>query len=298
VNRAPFFITICAASGSGGMEVIMNEGNPKVLLGSPIRQKTEILRNFLLSIKELTVGTMLDVDYFFIDDNLEDDSSRLLVDFAEAFPNTILIKAQDARPYVCDESTHVWEEGLIWKVAKFKNRIIEKALNDDYDYLFLVDSDLVLHPKTLEHLVSLKKDIVSEIFWTKWEPGFPELPQVWMSDQYNLYKSLKGESLTQKEILKRVQIFINQLKVPGIYSVGGLGACTLISRKALHSGVNFNEIYNISLIGEDRHFCIRAVALGFELFVDTHYQAYHIYRVSEIEGLNEYKTWTKQPENV
>ena len=36
--------------------------------------------------------------------------------------------------------------------------------------------------------------------------------------------------------------------------------------------------------GEDRHFCIRAAALGFTLYVDTHYPAYHIYRESDLHN--------------
>lgn len=271
----------------------MHGGNLKVLIGAPIRQKAEILGNFLMSIKELSLGTLLSVDFCFIDDNIEDESSQLLARFAEETPNTFLMKVQDDIQYICNESTHIWEEELIWKVAEFKNSIINKALNDNYDYLFLVDSDLVLHPKTLEHLVSLKKDIVSEIFWTKWELDFPELPQVWASDQYNLFDSSRGENLTQIEILQRVQSFLDKLKVPGVYPVGGLGACTLISKKAIRSGVNFNEIYNINFIGEDRHFCIRAAALGFGLFVDTHYPAFHIYRLSDLYGLEEFKEQIK-----
>lgn len=266
----------------------MKDSKPKVLLGSPIRQKTKILENFLLGIQELSGGDSLKIDHCFIDDNIEDEAHQLLVHFVEENPSTLLIKSQDAREYLCTENTHIWEEDLIWKVAKFKNTLIQKALNAKYDYLFLVDSDLVLHPKTLEHLVSLKKDIVSEIFWTKWEPDFPKLPQVWVSDQYNLFKSSRGENLTQEDILNRVQIFINQLKTPGVYPVGGLGACTLISRKALQTGVNFDPIYNVSFVGEDRHFCIRAAALGLGLFVDTCYPAYHIYRPSDLDGLNEY----------
>lgn len=271
----------------------MNENSLKVLMGTPIRQKGEILRNFLQSIKELSLGSLLTVNYYFIDDNLEDESSQLLARFAEETPNTFLSKAHNNREYVCNESTHFWEEELIWKVAEFKNGIIEQARQDDYDYLFLVDSDLVLHPKTLEHLVSLKKDIVAEIFWTKWELDLPELPQVWGSDQYNLFKSVRGESLTQIEIMERVQLFLNELRAPGVYKVGGLGACTLISKKAISSGVNFNEIYNVNFIGEDRHFCIRAAALGYELFVDTHYPAFHIYRLSDLDGLEEYKKQIK-----
>lgn len=262
----------------------MHESNLKVLIGTPIRQKAEILRNFLLSIKKLSLGT-INVDFYFIDDNIEAESSQLLSRFATENPNTLLNKMQDDRTYICNEHTHIWEEELIWKVADFKNSIINHAREDDYDYLFLVDSDLVLHPQTLEHLVSLEKDIVSEIFWTTWEPEFPELPQVWVSDQYNLFNHLRGENLTQSEILQRMLLFLNQLKIPGVYRVGGLGACTLISKKAIRGGVNFKEIYNVSFVGEDRHFCIRAAALGFELFVDTHYPAFHIYRLSDLDSL-------------
>jgi hypothetical protein len=271
----------------------MKEGYPRVLLGSPVRQKAEILSNFLLSIKELSLST-IDVDFYFIDDNIEEESSQLLVSFATENPNTLITKVEDDRPYICNESTHIWEEELIWKVAEFKNSIINKAREDDYDYLFLVDSDLVLHSQTLEHLISLKKDVVSEIFWTRWQPDFPELPQVWVSDQYNLFNCLRGENLTESQVLQRVLQFMNQLKVPGVYQVGGLGACTLISKRAIQAGVNFKEIYNISFMGEDRHFCIRAAALGFELFVDTHYPAFHIYRLSDLDGLAEFKKRTNQ----
>lgn len=266
----------------------MNEDKPRVLIGTPIRQKAEILSNYLWSIKRLRLDN-LDVDYYFIDDNLEEATSQLIASFIEENHNTFLVKAVDDKPYFCNESTHIWEEDLIWKVAEFKNSIINKARKENYDYLFLVDSDLVLQPQTLEHLVSLKKDIVSEIFWTKWEPDFPILPQVWCLDQYTLYKCSRKERLTESQVLDRTLSFLNQLKVPGIYLVGGLGACTLISKKAIQAGVNFSEIYNVSFAGEDRHFCIRAVALGFELFVDTHYPAFHIYRLSDLDSLEKLK---------
>ncbi|TGY42857.1 glycosyltransferase [Clostridium sartagoforme] len=79
------------------------------------------------------------------------------------------------------------------------------------------------------------------------------------------------------------------LKKPGTYKVGGLGACTLIDKSSLNKGVNFSRLYNISYIGEDRHFCIRAAALGIQLYVDTYYPAYHIYREEDLEGVDEYK---------
>ena len=34
--------------------------------------------------------------------------------------------------------------------------------------------------------------------------------------------------------------------------------------------------------GRDRHFCVRAIVLGIDLFVDTHYPSYHIFRAEEL----------------
>ena len=267
----------------------MKDNSYKVLIGSPVRQDAVILKNFLLGLKKLETGSLGQVDFYFIDNNTAAESSQLLIDFAEESASAIICRFTDEKPYLTNGYTHIWEEELIWKVAGFKNKIIDKAVKDDYAYLFLVDSDLVLHPETLGHLISLQKDIVSEVFWTKWEPDFPKLPQVWVSDQYNLYENPSRENLNPEQILQRVQAFLEKLQVPGVYPVGGLGACTLISRNALLAGVNYKEIYNLSFVGEDRHFCIRAAALGFTLFADTHYPAFHLYRLSDLAGLADFQ---------
>lgn len=271
----------------------MNAHPIRILIGSPIRQKPDILEEFLQSIQKLSTNNKLMLNYYFIDDNEDHQSSDLLLKFKQENNGTTITTVSGKTKYVCNEDTHFWEEDLIWQVANFKNRIIEKAIQADYDYLFLIDSDIIIHPRTLEHLAGLNKDIIAEIFWTIWEPGFPPLPQVWVSDQYNLYEKSREENLTDSEILDRVQTFLAKLKKPGVYEVGGLGACTLISKKALQAGVNFKEINNLSLVGEDRHFCIRAVALGFKLYVDTQYPAYHIYRPSDLVKVKEFKEHTR-----
>ncbi|CEJ06096.1 Glycosyl transferase, group 2 protein [Acididesulfobacillus acetoxydans] len=192
--------------------------------------------------------------------------------------------------YLCDEETHHWRRDLIRKVAHYKDFLIDLAVREAYDHLFLVDSDLYLHPQTLRHLVSLGKNIVSEVFWTRWQPDMPPLPQVWVSDEYTLYKSTPGEGvLSQEEITRRTGRFISLLSRPGTYKVGGLGACTLISREALSRGVSFRQIYNLSFLGEDRHFCVRAAALGLELYADTHFPPFHFYRESDGPDLLQYK---------
>lgn len=263
---------------------------PRILIGSPIHQKKEILSEFFESLSHLAIDD-LHVDFAFIDDHNE---HNLLQEFCRQHTQTRIIRPQTPdqsinQDYHCDETTHHWQETLIWKVAEFKDRLIALALEEHYDYLFLVDSDLYLQPETLAHLIQLKKDIVSEVFWTKWSPDLRPLPQVWLFDQYQMYPAPRGETLSEADINQKTLEFLNQLSQPGTYKVGGLGACTLINAKTLAAGVSFQEIYNLGLVGEDRHFCVRAAALGFELFADTHYPPYHIYRESELIGLQEFK---------
>ncbi|MEJ9187316.1 glycosyltransferase family 2 protein, partial [Bacillus cereus] len=260
----------------------------RILIGSPINQKENILKEFLMSLQELETDE-LEVSYYFIDDNEESNSSALLEKFALEKENVLVLEEKNLQTYQRDENSHYWNEDLIWKVAKYKNKIIDKMLEEEYDYLFFVDSDLVLHPKTLQHLVQLNKDIVAEIFWTKWEKNNVELPQVWLYDHYTLYEHHREEVLEEKEIQRRTLEFLNMLKKPGVYEVGGLGACTLFSRSALEKGVNFSKIKNVTMWGEDRHLSIRAAALGIRLFVDSHFPAYHIYRDSELKGVKNYK---------
>ncbi|KUO72312.1 MAG: glycosyl transferase [Desulfosporosinus sp. BRH_c37] len=257
----------------------------RVLIASPVKQKERILSEFLYSLIRLE-ASQVELDFAFIDDH---NDHTLLSQFALERSNVRIFSGDHEEDYHRDESTHYWQEDLVWKVARYKDRFIKIALDEGYDYLFLVDSDLYLDPNSLPHLLSLKKDIVSEVYWTRWKPELIPLPQVWIRDQYTLYESSRGEPLSEAEIDKRTREFLQMLSHPGTYKVGGLGACTLITRNALKRGVSFQEIYNLGLTGEDRHFCVRAVALGLELYADTHYPPFHIYRESELEKLQEYK---------
>jgi len=266
----------------------MNSKETRVLIGSPVLQTPEILKEFLSSVDRLD-KEHLHVEYMFIDDNKDADSVELLLDFQKQHKDTVITRWEDSSQYLRTEITHHWNNRLMDKVGVMKNSIIQYALDNNFDCLFFIDSDLVLNKRLLKHLISLEKDIVSEVFWTQWTPNSIPQPNVWLYDQYNLSRQEVYEELGSQESLIRKISFLEQLKTPGVYKVGGLGACTLISRRALLKGVNFSRIDNLrSLVGEDRFFCIRAVVLGLELFADTHYPPYHIYRKSELSGVPDF----------
>lgn len=261
----------------------------KLLIGSPVRQKPAILKEFLQSLDELEKNSYT-ADFIFIDDNIDQTSSNLLQEFAQN--HTTIINHNEsisAEAYICNEVTHFWKESIVWKVAAFKDSIIEYARNNNYDYLFLIDSDMVLHPYTIEQLISADKDIIAEIWWTNWAPELPKQASVWLYDNYTQLEIGINEKLSNEEAIKRYNDFMLTLTTPGVYEIGGLCTCTLINKNALHEKISFKRIRNLTFWGEDRHFCTRAIALGLHLFVDTHYPAYHIYRESDLQGVTQYK---------
>ncbi|MBR6778577.1 MAG: glycosyltransferase family 2 protein [Clostridia bacterium] len=265
----------------------------RVLVGSPIRQKNTILKEFLCSLEEVDKEGLV-VDYYFVDDNVDEKSSELLKNFAQK--NTTILKTgnelynvDNKQEYVCNNYSHSWKRGLIEKITTFKDSIIDYAKDNDYDYLFFIDSDIVLHKQTIKHLITRNVDIVSNVFWTQWFPNGPLEPQVWLQDTNACHIHDWDREMNALEKQQSKIDFFTSLRFPGIYEVGGLGACTLLSKQAIKGGVKFKLIDNLSFWGEDRHFCIRAGALGFKLYVDTIYPAYHIYREEYIDRVDEFK---------
>ncbi len=259
----------------------------KLIIGSVVRQKFKILQEFLLSLQELDLSGF-EVCFYFIDDNLEADSSSMLREFRHSAYPVLVQQVNSEGEYLCDEKTHYWTAAAMLKVGRYKDQLLEYALAKESD-LFLIDSDLILHPWTLQQLWYSQREIISEIFWTRWQPEEPPLPQVWLKGQYTLYQQDLGERLEAETVNYRINNFLQILQQPGLYEVGGLGACTLIRHEAIAKGVNYQPIANLELIGEDRHFSVRAAALGLSLYVDTQLPAYHLYRLSDLEGLANYR---------
>jgi len=262
---------------------------PRVLIASPVRQKPAILQCFLEGLQRLeTVG--LEVAYLFVDNNDDAHASQMLCTFAGQVRALVhRVRVPPAEPYPRTEVTHYWTESLIWRLAAIKDGLLHAALQHGYDYVFLVDSDLVLHPQTLRRMVSCERDILSQVFWTAWSHDQPPLPNVWCADQYNLYRAPRGRVLDDAETSRRTEAFLSALAFsPGVYRVSGLGACTLIARRAIEAGVNFSQLRGCLLWGEDRHLCLRAEALGIPLFADTTLPPLHLYRESELPRVEGY----------
>lgn len=230
----------------------------KILHFSPVRRSPEILKLHLESLESLQTKNF-ELTYSFYDDNLISESSLLLKNFISNYENSILhqLDLSGLDNYAGAER---WTPELYKRITFIKNKIIEYFLNNGYDYLFFVDSDVIVHPATLNNLISQNKDFCASIFWTHFKDLPTYTPNAWYS--------------------KKIGFDLNDLllfKQKGTYPVDFTGACTLLSKNILSDGVSFEKIPNVSYLGEDKHFCIRAAVMGYQPYVNTEYPAFHIY---------------------
>ena len=108
----------------------------RVLVGSPVYQKPEILAAFLASLKKLKSDTF-SIDYMFVDDNIDENSCKLLVDFEREESEVYIVRGNEQGVYLCNDESHNWDDDLMLKVANYKNTIIDYTIENNYDYLFL-----------------------------------------------------------------------------------------------------------------------------------------------------------------
>lgn len=235
----------------------------RILITAPLRQDPRYFDEYRESVDKLIVPEGYEIRTFYVVNNCDEILPHLR-------KSDEYVVCDNPNEYVKTAGDHVWQDENIRRVALFRNMTIEYAHLGGFDYWFSVDTDIVLHPMTLKALLDANKDIVSEIFWSR-DPGGYEWCNAWMRDRY---------SGTEP-----------QFKTPGLYQVGMTGACTLVKRKVLEAGVNYDFLPNLTIWGEDRHFCIRAAANRFEMWVDTHYPATHLFTE------NDYKAYMARKEN-
>jgi hypothetical protein len=241
----------------------------KILFFSSICKTKSILEITLHSYAKLQKNNF-EIDFLFYDDNKEESASTFLIEFCTLHSNFSLMTKMEI--IKTDYDDHKWNPSQIDRIITIKNRAIEYALEKGYNYLFLVDADLVLHPNTLVHLVKQKQHFIFTVFWTLFFNELYHKPNAWDWHSWG-YKN--AETLLK-------------LSKNGMYKVGGGGACTLLSDEILSKGLTFDRLPSLNYQGEDRHFCTRAQALGYDVVVDTYFPAYHIFLNKQCE---EAKQW-------
>lgn len=146
-------------------------------------------------------------------------------------------------------------------VCKNRNFLVKKALDVGADYVWFVDSDMVIIPKTFDKLLNEDKDIISALAFRKY---YRSLPTIYKNTP-NGYKIIP------------IKVFGPIIEVDAV----GMG-CTLIKTEVFEKmekpWFKFEVIDKDKMhyVGEDITFCKYAQKAGFKIYCHTGIVAEHV----------------------
>lgn len=231
----------------------------KLLIHTPISNRAWILPEWLDRLKAQDVPKEDTVVCFDVNES-QDDTSKMVTEFARqsrgVYADVLIREFKWPKPLNMPD--HVWSPERYRRMTQLRNGGLYAAEKLKCDFLFSIDSDVILtHPQTLSHLMNANLPIIAGVFMAVWgNPEASALPNVWE----------RGQNEMSDDFIEHIA------RAPHHVKVGGLGACTLIRHDVWESGVTYTPIYNApsAYRGEDRHFCTRAVAAGFDLMACSH----------------------------
>lgn len=227
-----------------------------ILIGSLVRDRGWILPRFLKGIYELNFDKKNISLYFLVNDSI-DKSKEVLEGFKYCFGDkyrNIIIEEKNLGTQI---DKRIGDRKPIYKVlAELRNNLLDKGKN--YDFLFSVDSDIILYPEDLNNLVAANKDIVSGII-NNGSPQIFNLMTVKLNSGYPVhYKNWQDE----KE---------------DVFEIDVTGAVILISKE-----VCSNIAYEYHERGEDLGFCKNAQSRGYRIYAHKKVTPLHIMNKEQI----------------
>ena len=247
----------------------MNQAkNPKVLVASPTYKGMKYCQNeFFKAIKSLTYP-LYDI---LIIENSEDNEY-----FNELKQQKGIILIKDNSP----------EKNKMLRLISSRNKIIDYALENNYDYIFMMDFDVIPPENIIQELLKCNKDIVSG-----WYDNYfvingktKLLPVVWMpitkqefenmKKQVNFSSSVKSH-LDLKSHMTKEQAESNKLLKVLFPSAG----CMLISKKVFRKiRYNLLDTQNWGNVKttDDIYFITKAREQGFESYCYTKLKCEHL----------------------
>jgi FkbM family methyltransferase len=149
-----------------------------------------------------------------------------------------------------------------YNIDQIRNLIADWAKG--YDYLFSVDSDIVLPKDALSKMIAANKDIISGLYIQRF------------TDRHvlEIYHSIPGGGMTHTPY--------EWIEGRGVVPIAGCGfGCVLVKSEVIRAISYPHFVYKSALtmrdtVSEDTFFCKKARDHGFEIFADTSIICEHI----------------------
>lgn len=237
----------------------------KVLVASATFEKMAYCeKEFIKSIKELTYPNY---DILIVDNSKNLDYSAHLKEFSGI---TVL-------------HDNTQEEKSIDRLISSRNKIIDYALKNSYDYILMLDSDVLLPKNAIEELINTGKSLVSGIYYNYFnlDSKITLLPVAWIYFTEEEFSEIKEKYPDFNQFKTRFEVprhmTKQEIESNKTYEVAMPSAGAMLIKKDVFSKVKYGKYTeSASKTGEDVYFIEKAKELGFAPYVNTKVKCSHL----------------------
>ena len=262
------------------------ERYPLIYIGSPVRNahgedetKAWILPEYLDGILRLDYPKDRITLSFLVNDCV-DNSLDLLLNLRNAYKDQyrkIIVNSVDFKVlnYIRTGGARVGYDHL----AMIRNLWLD-SLSDE-DYIFSVDTDIVMLPNTLSTLLSHNLDMCAALISNL----FGNFSICNILNLHTVQKKTHNPSEPVRDFV--VAAHVQDIPQSEVIEIDVTGAVALMHRKIIDAGVRFSDDKQ----GEDIAFCTAVKEAGFKIHCDTGHRLFHVMGVGLLEDL---ELWKKE----
>lgn len=228
----------------------MDEMLPKVMIGCPVRDRAWVLPRYLEAICSFDYPRDL-LTYGFIINDCRDETPQLLENFSRRQVGPVLLHWENhLRPGTAERSSYCFK-----RLAALRNLLLEQFLRTDCDYLFSIDSDILLPADGLRKLLAADRHIVSALVWNGGHVNRDDVFNILDRDEAGNY------------------LHVHEYPHDTVFPVDCTGAAYLIKREVLSAQ---RIRYDADHGAEDIGFCYAAQQKGIGIFCHSGVRGEHL----------------------
>jgi len=223
---------------------------PKVMIGCPVRNRAWILPRYLESLERIEYPRS-NIEYCFVINDCIDRTPCILEEFAARHGHQVKLIYHDMK----SNRSHIRGQYNFHDLAGLRNILLAAFIASDCQYLFSLDSDILVPPHALVQLIAADCDIIAALVCNGHELGDDKI--------YNLLTYTESGSLIHLKDFPRDQVF----------RVDCTGAAYLIKRHVIET---LKVRYSAKFGAEDIGFCQAARKQGLAIHCDGRIECTHI----------------------
>ena len=227
----------------------MRQNRPQIMIGAPVHQRAWILPVYLRHLENLDYPPE-QISLGFVVNDSTDSSLAILEEWKQRegprYGRVEIVVKNLGFPQDVRSNRH--RDRIFTRLAQVRNALLSLAQKEDY--LFSVDTDILVGPDTLSRFLANDKDYCSALIFNDRQQRFPNIMKLTGSGQLTHYRDFPANSLFPVAVTGAVFMAPNQV----------ITQCR----------------YSHHPQGEDVAFCMEARARGFEIWCDSRIRPRHV----------------------